>query len=496
MPSSILYTAQVPAFDRETGQLALASHHLLSAPTSIVDAFGPSTTLLLDPPPPEPYQKKSSSEIAATVTDQTGEGGRRRKRRCVPDETSSPADWIRHREREEDRTTTDRESDAHHAEITTLLQSAIEAVQTGWRAVSGGGAVEWLGGQWGYEWRQQHDADETRSELDLVSLVAKDSLAPLDGPLLLPKTFSLPSSSLAGRIAINNNDSEAVGLSLTSAELEPMATLSIPPSSGFLLSDMSTWSDTSSGIAQLGRERGGWDVLLIDPPWPNVSATRSSSYETFDPYDLWKLDVPALLGDKPAIVAVWLTNRVKFRRLVRDKLFPAWNVKDTAEWYWVKIASETGEPVWPLVAKHRRCYEGLLVGHYVPPTAAKVSRPSIPDGKVFLSTPIGHSRKPYILELLRPYLVEPSPPPNVLELFARMTLAGPFSSLPASTDSPGVTDGAAAKANRLEPLRKRGFFLAVGNEAIKFNVVDKPGTGGVRGWIRDAPVAGQEIHEP
>jgi len=51
---------------------------------------------------------------------------------------------------------------------------------------------------------------------------------------------------------------------------------------------------------------------VLSPPWPNASATRSSEYETFDPYDLWKLDLPELLGQKkPVLIAIWLTNRVK-----------------------------------------------------------------------------------------------------------------------------------------------------------------------------------------
>lgn len=53
-------------------------------------------------------------------------------------------------------------------------------------------------------------------------------------------------------------------------------------------------------------------------------------------------------------------TRKQFRRLVKDKLFPAWRVHDVAEWYWVKIASETGDPVWPWSAQHRRCYEGAF----------------------------------------------------------------------------------------------------------------------------------------
>lgn len=67
-------------------------------------------------------------------------------------------------------------------------------------------------------------------------------------------------------------------------------------------------------------------------------------------------------------------------------------------------------------------------------------------------------------DLLRPYLPARSParPPNVLELFARTALAGPV-----------------AAAERGE--EGRGTWLSVGNEACKFNVVDR---GGTRGWLR------------
>lgn len=123
-----------------------------------------------------------------------------------------------------------------------------------------------------------------------------------------------------------------------------------------------------------------------------------------------------------------------------DKLFPKWRISQTVEWYWVKVASETGQPVWSFDSNHRRCYEGelfndddwrksrrnhdhslsfsfflqvvdpiskigLVLGWYNPtgtdndngthePTEAV---PTLPDRKVFLSTPAGHSRKPVLL---------------------------------------------------------------------------------------------------
>ncbi|GAA6005421.1 uncharacterized protein JCM10292_007343 [Rhodotorula paludigena] len=472
---SVLCTAELPAFDRSTGQLSLAQHHLVSSPLSILDSFSTPHALLFDRPPAQAYQQPS----AADVTDEQPRRKRRRKSR--PDESSSPAEWALHRDKLERQSTTDRESDEHHASISLGLSAAIDAVRDAWlgqRADDDG----WMGKlDERVVWR---DGRDLREELDLVKLAAEQ--ADEGSPELLgiqDSAAQLPLASLFRRIIRNDSQSSPVHLRVIRREAEEEATVArllVPPSSGFLVSDMSTWSARSSGIAQLGQSLGGWDVLLIDPPWPNASATRSSSYETFDPYDLWKLDVPALLDDKPALVCVWLTNRVKFRRLVKDKLFPAWRIKQTAEWYWIKIASQSGEPVWSLEAKNRRCYEGLLLGYYVPPGAKKLTLPTLPTDKVFLSTPIGHSRKPVIIDLLRPYLLDSRKPPNVLELFARMTLAGPLGAPSDLKSAATVKDGV-----------KRGFFLAVGNEAVKFNVVDEADDP-VRGWVREGALSPRE----
>ncbi|GAA6046367.1 hypothetical protein JCM3770_004885 [Rhodotorula araucariae] len=467
MPASVLHSAHLPSFDRTTGQLALAAHHLVSAPLSVLALAPAAHTLVLDVPPAQPYQQPAQGDQQPR---------RKRRRTAPPSESASPADFRARRDKLDRQTTTDRESDEHHATIVLDLRVAIEAVQAGWAARARD--VGWLGPpDERVAWRERND-DDDRTELDLVGIAAGVASDADDEPIRLEHPHAqLSIAHLFSRIVQNCSPACTTVLDITDnasgdgAGLVPLATLVLPPSSGFLMSDLSTWSTPSSGIAEFGDNYGGWDVVVIDPPWPNASASRSSSYETFDAYDLWKLDLPALLADKPALVAVWLTNRNKFRRLVQDKLFPSWRIKGAAEWYWVKIASETGEPVWPLEAKHRRCYEGLLVGHYVPRGAETVALPSIPQNQVFLSTPIGHSRKPVILDLLRPHLISPSKPPNVLELFARMTLAG--------APTPPPEDGAGAN----EAAAQRGIYLAVGNEAVKFNVLERAG-GGVKGWVR------------
>ncbi|GAA5971859.1 hypothetical protein JCM11641_001543 [Rhodosporidiobolus odoratus] len=463
MTNSIVYTAELPSFDSESGQLTLTQHHLISTPLSYLNSISQDYTLLLQPPPTQPYQSEQQDTDPSLAESPPR---RKRRRRAPPSETSSPADWALHREKQERRTTTDRETEQHHASISLGLEAAIDAVRQGW---SGQKKKEdgWMGDVGPrVEWIEKREGDE----LSLVELARRFPPAENAGQHLLrieERESSVSLSHLFNRIVLNPSDNAFTMVELReddNVEHARLARLLLPPSSGFLLFDFFSWSSPSSGIASLGAQVGGWDVVVIDPPWPNASATRSSSYETFDAYDLWKLDLPALLGDKPALVAVWLTNKVKFRRLVTEKLFPAWHIKPGAEWYWVKIASETGEPVWPLDAKHRRPYEGLVLGYYVPPKTP-VDLPNLPQNKIFLSTPMGHSRKPIVIDLLRPYLLMSSKPPNVLELFARTTLSGFSGEDPTSSPSP------------------RGTYLAVSNEAVKFNVLDEEGSG-VKGWIK------------
>lgn len=86
-----------------------------------------------------------------------------------------------------------------------------------------------------------------------------------------------------------------------------------------------------------------------------------------------------------------------------------------------------------------------------------------------------------LADLLLPFLATPTCTPNVLELFARMTLAGPCAApLPAGSSSDAREDD-----------ERRGFYLSVGNEAVKFNVLERAG-GAVRAWVRPR---GEELAE-
>lgn len=211
---------------------------------------------------------------------------------------------------------------------------------------------------------------------------------------------------------------------------------------------------------------------MVDPPWRSKSVRRSGNYEEMDMYDLYKIRLPELLRESaknhPVLVGVWVTNHVKCRRFVRDKLLPSWGVRGIVNWYWVKVTAgergketETGAlPVWSFEGPSpRRCYEGLMLGYYNPDDLT-VQR-ELPDRKGFLSVPLEHSRKPLIMgrwifryseragpdqtacgitDLLRPYIYGQGE--RVLELFARYT-----------PDGGGSED----------------LWVSVGNEPLKYN---------------------------
>ncbi|KAH8920056.1 hypothetical protein BT69DRAFT_442744 [Atractiella rhizophila] len=88
----------------------------------------------------------------------------------------------------------------------------------------------------------------------------------------------------------------------------------LPPRSGFIMGDFTTWCDGELLRPLLPKDgqtkETGWDLILLDPPWPNASASRSSAYQTWDAYDLLLLQPPLKDGYK-TLVGVWVTNRVK-----------------------------------------------------------------------------------------------------------------------------------------------------------------------------------------
>lgn len=84
-------------------------------------------------------------------------------------------------------------------------------------------------------------------------------------------------------------------------------------------------------------------MVVMDPPWQNASVDRLSRYRTIDLYELFKIPIPELLktdietSAQDGIVAVWITNRSKVKKMVLQKLFPAWGLELVGHWYWLKV---------------------------------------------------------------------------------------------------------------------------------------------------------------
>ncbi|KAF9575711.1 Methyltransferase-like protein 4 [Mortierella alpina] len=136
-----------------------------------------------------------------------------------------------------------------------------------------------------------------------------------------------------------------------------------------------------------------------------------------DLYDLFKIPIPDLLRNKKrdateseqhpqgGIVAVWVTNRAKVKKVVVEKLFPSWGLELVAHWYWLKVTTK-GDPVLSLENKHRRAYEGIIIGRrntqQKPTSPRKPSdvTPSNIKQRLIVSVPSQHSRKPSIFKIL------------------------------------------------------------------------------------------------
>jgi N6-adenosine-specific RNA methylase IME4 len=46
-----------------------------------------------------------------------------------------------------------------------------------------------------------------------------------------------------------------------------------------------------------------------------------------------------LLQQSSSLVALWVTNRPRMHRFVREQLLPAWGLQHVATWLWLKVGA-------------------------------------------------------------------------------------------------------------------------------------------------------------
>ncbi|KAK0715765.1 MT-A70-domain-containing protein [Lasiosphaeris hirsuta] len=199
------------------------------------------------------------------------------------------------------------------------------------------------------------------------------------------------------------------------------STYHIPPNSHPLHGTIATHRSTLLSITT----PASFDLILLDPPWPNRSAKRKrrgvGAYHTQDyarlRATLSLVPVASRLADD-GLVAVWLTNSARAADLLlapSGGLFAEWGVEVVGEWTWLKVTAH-GDPVVGMHdATWRRPWERLLL-------ARKKGTGRAPVGsKVVVTVPDVHSRKPS----LRGVFEELLPPGYTgLEVFARHLTAG------------------------------------------------------------------------
>ncbi|KAK0391301.1 hypothetical protein NLU13_0802 [Sarocladium strictum] len=166
-----------------------------------------------------------------------------------------------------------------------------------------------------------------------------------------------------------------------------------------------------------------FDLVVLDPPWPNRSARRrSNKYDTVkDMTEMRQLlsHVPIHSHLAPnGIVAVWVTNKESILDFVLSPggLFSSWGLQLVSEWTWLKVTS-SGDPITPLDSAWRKPWEKLLI-------ASRGDTPKHPNltlPRVLIAVPDVHSRKPSLRGVFEEILGQEY---IGLEVFARNLTAG------------------------------------------------------------------------
>lgn len=191
----------------------------------------------------------------------------------------------------------------------------------------------------------------------------------------------------------------------------------MPPRSSAICADLREWDVPLREL----RPSGGFELVVVDPPWPSRSVHRAGAYETQrDVLDLLTRHVrlaPLLNARVGALVCVWVTNNKAYSDYVLHTLFPSWGVRHVATWFWLKLTAQTGELATGAVdSAHRKPWEPLLLG--VAGDAPWAAR--IPARHVLCATPVGHSVKPPLEAVLRTHAPDRDFASGAkLELFAR-----------------------------------------------------------------------------
>ncbi|XP_046851303.1 N(6)-adenine-specific methyltransferase METTL4-like isoform X2 [Xenia sp. Carnegie-2017] len=260
---------------------------------------------------------------------------------------------------------------------------------------------------------------------DLLELVS-GKVIHVEKTILYPaNNVSYESTAIVNRMVENKEDD---GLVISVDETSYL----IPPGSKFMLSDFTYFckSFLNSGTKK-------FNMIVIDPPWENKSVKRGAKYCSLPHWEIKKIPVPELACDQ-ALVAVWVTNKQKYRKFIIEDVFANWSCNLIGEWHWIKLTNQ-GKMVMNIDSLHKKPYEPLILGKFQAPHSCHVAHNSsddvctdsvslpfenvtkqkreIPESHVICSIPCSlHSRKPPLNDIFDEYLPQDA---ACIELFAR-----------------------------------------------------------------------------
>lgn len=165
------------------------------------------------------------------------------------------------------------------------------------------------------------------------------------------------------------------------------------------------------------KEAPKFDLIVLDPPWPNRSARRKQgNYSVANNLEairktLSLIPITAHLAPD-GLVAVWITNKASALELLTGPrgLFAQWALEQLDEWTWLKVTTG-GEPIFDISSTWRKPWERILIARRRGSGTHFAAR-----GKVIVSVPDLHSRKPNLRGLFEDIL---DPGFKGLEVFAR-----------------------------------------------------------------------------
>ncbi|KAJ5783549.1 uncharacterized protein N7518_009226 [Penicillium psychrosexuale] len=299
-------------------------------------------------------------------------------------------------------------------------------------------------------------------------------------PMILSTTSPNDFEALSDLAIVKNPSPEPAIVRVGSCHRDeansPPCEYMVPPKSSFVLCTLPLFQmetdrpSTSNNypIPGLPPHHQKFNLILMDPPWPNKSVRRSGHYQTHHYSEMDVLteglrDILRMHSHDPntkqglrqethtepiqseqSIAAIWITNAEKARRAAYEALTGA-GFCICEEWIWVKTTWD-GQPISALEGLWRKPYEILVIGrkgdHSVNVSVnAKVNNATplsqiddltrmsetITTRRVIAAVPDLHSRKPNLKSIFEKVFFTDAgrcQEYSALEVFARNLTAG------------------------------------------------------------------------